>query len=93
MSKILHLCALNDYNGNPQRLYLLADSEGKYIAAWDEGYLGNHAVPGIWRREAYAAQRISISVATYLRILRQLPSPKWAEDVPGYAHLRDTLIA
>lgn len=85
---IHHFCALNDYNGNPQRVYVLTNSEGKSIAAWDEGYLGDHAVPGIWRKEAYAANRISVSVKEYKSILRQFPSYIWAEDVPGYSHLR-----
>ena len=83
----IHFCAENDYYGNPQRLYVLSNEDGKFIACWDEGYNGHHAVPGIWRKEAYQAQRFDISVAKYKQLLRTLPSPKWADDVEGYKHL------
>jgi hypothetical protein len=88
MTTIQHLCARNDVNGNPQRLYVLS-VDGERIAAWNEGYLGHHAVPGIWRSTAYSAERIDCSVALYRKLLRTLPSPDWAHDVPGYAHLRE----
>jgi hypothetical protein len=88
MTTIQHLCARNDHNGNPQRLYVLS-VDGERIAAWNEGYLGHHAVPGIWRDAAYSAERIDCSVALYRKLLRTLPSPDWAHDVPGYAHLRE----
>jgi len=86
---IKHLCALNDRNGNPQRLYVLVDDEsGDYVAAWDEGYHGYQAVPGRWRDAAYQADRQSISVKDYNKIRRSLPSPDYAYEVPGYSHLR-----
>ena len=85
---IVHLCAENDNNGNPQRVYVLKDEDGGYIAQWDEGYCGHHAVPGIWRESAYNADRISISVREYKRILRTIPTFNWAYEVPGYSHLR-----
>ncbi len=88
MATIQHLCARNDHNGNPQRLYVLS-VDGERIAAWDEGYLGHHAVPGIWREAAYNAERTDCSVALYRKLLRTLPSPEWAHDVPGYSHLRE----
>lgn len=87
MTKIEHYCANNDKNGNPQRCYVLINPEGDQVAAWDEGYLGSDAVPGIWRRMAYDADRINVSVKDYKRLLRTLPSPAWASEVPGYAHL------
>ena len=87
MAKIEHYCAPNDVNGNPQRAFVLINPEGEQVAAWDEGYLGDHAVPGIWRRAAYAADRINVSARDYRRLLKSLPSPAWASEVPGYAHL------
>jgi hypothetical protein len=83
----IHYCAQNDYNGNPQRLYVLSDETGKNIACWDEGYMGSDAVPGIWRKDAYQAQRFNISVTKYKQLLRTLPSPKWADEVEGYERL------
>jgi hypothetical protein len=89
----IHYCAENDYYGNPQRLYVLSNEDGKFIAAWDEGYLGSDAVPGIWRKEAYQAQRFDISVTKYKQLLRTLPSPDYAHEVEGYAHLRELINA
>jgi hypothetical protein len=87
MAEIIHYCAENDINGNPQRVYVMID-DGEQIAQWDEGYYGFHAVPGPWRDDAYRAERIKISVKEYKRILRQIPTYQWAHDVPGYSHLR-----
>ncbi len=83
-----HLCTHNDRNGNPRRLYVLV-SGGRRIAAWDEGYAGHHAVPGIWRDAAYNAKRVNIKPGLYNELLRTLPSPDWAHDVPGYEHLHN----
>lgn len=89
MADIVHYCASNDVNGNPQRCYVLTDLDGQPVAVWDEGYLGSHAVPGWWRETAYNAPRISCSVTKYRKLLRTLPSPAYAHDVPGYSHLRN----
>jgi len=86
--QIIRYCAENDYNGNPQRVYVMLDEDSNQIAQWDEGYYGFHAVPGPWRDDAYRAERISVSVKKYKRILRQIPTFQWAHDVPGYSHLR-----
>ena len=75
MFPILHMCANNDYYGNPQRLYVMSDDEGKFIAAWDEGYEGYNAVPEPLRDEAHMAQRFNVSVTKYKTLLRTLPSP------------------
>lgn len=92
MNKIKHLCTDNDVNGNPRRLYVLTDWEtGEPISAWDEGYLGHHAVPGPWRESAYTADRTKISVTKYNKLKRSLPSPDYAYDVPGYSHLRESV--
>ena len=93
MTDILHFCAPNDYYGNPQRLYVLSNEEGKFIACWDEGYHGHHAVPGVWRNNAYLSQRFDISVTKYKNLLRTLPSPDYAHDVEGYSHLRELVDA
>lgn len=87
MAKIEHYCASNDVNGNPQRVFVLVNPDGDQVAAWDEGYLGSDAVPGIWRRAADNADRINVSIRDYRRLLKILPSPAWASEVPGYAHL------
>ena len=85
---IKHMCAENDSNGNPRRVYAMIDEEGYYVAAWNEGYNGHHAVPGEWRRAAYHAERARISAREYYRIRAEVPSPDYAYDVPGYSHLR-----
>lgn len=82
-----HLCADNDYNGNPRRLYVLVVA-GARVAAWDEGYSGCDAVPGPWREQAYRAERLPIKVGLYNQLRRNLPSPDWAHEVPGFEHLR-----
>jgi hypothetical protein len=85
---IKHLCASNDLNGNPQRCYVLVDEDGEAMAAWDEGYMGSNAVPGVWRREAYSALRSEITVKEYKRLLKTLPSPDYGSEVKGYEHLK-----
>lgn len=75
MSQILHYCASNDYNGNPQRCYVLVDNDGNNLAAWDEGYLGEHAVPEQWRKQAYDSTRKNCSVRLYRKLRKSLPSP------------------
>jgi hypothetical protein len=84
---ILHLCAKNDYNGNPQRAYVLIDEDGP-VAVWDEGYYGCDAVPGDFRKMAYDAERQDVSVRKYKKLLKELPSPEYAYQVKGYAHLK-----
>jgi hypothetical protein len=88
MATIRHLCAANDVNGNPQRLYALIDGDNEMVAVWDEGYYGSDAVPGIWRQDAYFAKREEISVIKYITLLRNYPSPDYAYEVKGYSHLR-----
>ena len=62
MINILHMCAKNDINGNPRRLYVMSNEDGKYIACWDEGYKGSDAVPGPFSKDAYLSQRFDVSV-------------------------------
>jgi hypothetical protein len=87
MATIHHFCAQNDVNGNPRRVYVLENQYGM-VAAWDEGYLGDHAVPGMWRKEAYDAEHVNVSVRDYRKFLK-LPSPDYAYEVKGYDHLRN----
>jgi len=89
MTDILHFCANNDTYGNPRRLYVMSDESGEFIACWDEGYNGHHAVPGEFRDKAYLSQRFDISVKEYNKLRRELPSPDYAYDVKGYSHLRN----
>jgi hypothetical protein len=88
MTNILHLCAKNDINGNPRRLYVMSNEDGKYIAAWDEGYKGSDAVPGPFRKDAYLSQRFDVTVTEYNKLLRTLPHPEFGFEVEGYSHLR-----
>ena len=88
MINILHMCAKNDINGNPRRLYVMSNDDGKYIAAWDEGYKGCDAVPGPFRKDAYNSQRRDVTVAQYNKLLRTLPHPEYGFEVEGYSHLR-----
>jgi hypothetical protein len=62
------MCANNDYYGNPQRLYVLSNEDGKFVQCWDEGYEGHHAVPEEYRKEAYSAQRFDISETKYKQL-------------------------
>ena len=87
-----HHCANNDLNGNPQRVYVLYDQNDSPICSWDEGYLGHHCVPEGLRLSAYSVSRVNCSVRTY-ESLRKLPSFDCVYDVPGYAHLRPTLVS
>ncbi len=89
MSTFTHHCAPNDYYGNPRRCYVLHDEDQTPIAAWDEGYNGHHAVPGIWRDAAYNAPRVNCTAAEYRELIKTLPSPDYAHEVKGYSHLRD----
>ena len=84
-----HYCAINDFNGNPRRCFVLIDDDGTPKAVWDEGYYGSDAVPGIWRKHAYNSERIDCSVRFYHKLLKSLPSPAWASQVPGWEHLAD----
>ena len=62
-----HICAQNDANGNPRRLYLLYDGVGGVVVV-DEGYSGlTGAVPDY--RERIALMTINVSAEEYQEIL------------------------
>jgi len=82
-----HLCTHNDRYDNPRRLFVLVD-KGRRVAVWDEKHYGVDAVPGVWRDAAYRAERLDITPGLYNELKRNLPSPNWAHEVPGYTHLR-----
>lgn len=67
-ARVVHVCAENDINGNPQRLYY--DTEKN--KAYDEGYSGHHAVPKHLRDDAASAEfsfRLNVSADTYSEML------------------------
>ena len=80
---IKHLCASNDSNGNPRRLFAAMGPLGGVLAVWDEGYEGHHAVPPALRDAAYEALREPISASTYNWFLKTVPSPT-AEQLEDY---------
>jgi hypothetical protein len=46
-------------------------------------------VPGLWRDKAYRTERAEITPGLYNELRRTLPSPRYADEVPGFAHLRE----
>ena len=80
---IKHLCASNDSNGNPRRLFAVTGPLGGVLAVWDEGYQGSHAVPPALRDAAYAANRQPIAVSCYNWLLKTVPSPT-AEQLEAF---------
>tara|TARA_R100001510_G_C7521418_1_gene116762 strand:- start:69 stop:356 length:288 start_codon:yes stop_codon:yes gene_type:complete len=66
--RIAYVCAKNDVNGNPQRLYY----DIKNNKCFDEGYMGHHAVPEHLRKHAYEAEyncKIKITTELYQELL------------------------
>lgn len=78
-----HLCASNDTNGNPRRLFAVTGLHGGILAVWDEGYQGHHAVPPSLRNAAACADRERISVSSYRWLLKVCPSPS-ADQLEQY---------
>ena len=68
-TRMVHLCADNDENGNPQRGYMAMVDKGEpgrlYMMFWDEGYQGHHCVPEELREAAYQAVRQEVDVDFY----------------------------
>lgn len=69
----IRLCAPNDCNGNPRRVYVLLGSDGSIVRAVDEGYAGIHAIDGVVGKSGlkYTPVDIDTSYAEYRRLLRQ----------------------
>jgi hypothetical protein len=81
---VTHLCANNDVNGNPRRVYVVTDHEGAFVEALDEGYEGEAAVYNRWPYFQHRAaerlgverryvQRYDVEPAEYRRQLRREP--------------------
>ena len=66
---ILHLCADNDLNGNPQRCYVALGKNNRFLGAYDEGYMGHNAVPKEMRDLAKTALRIPSTIELYEHFL------------------------
>tara|TARA_A100001515_G_C4519185_1_gene192789 strand:- start:52 stop:339 length:288 start_codon:yes stop_codon:yes gene_type:complete len=67
-ARIAYVCAENDFNGNPQRLYY----DLKNHKCYDEGYMGYHAVPEHLRKEAYEAEyncKLNVTEELYAELL------------------------
>lgn len=91
MTTMYYLCAKNDINGNPRRVFVLIDEDGEQLAAWDESYKGCDAVPGDFRDMAWSSKmnnRKDITVKEYMAALKKGPSPQYAYEVRGYSYLR-----
>ena len=76
-AKILHLCAINDYFGNPRRIYLETPNNNKKAKEcrwWEEGYAGFHAVTDLSLRDdariSESAYRVDITMAQYYSVKR-----------------------
>jgi hypothetical protein len=63
----IRLCAKNDVNGNPRRVYVLLDSEGNIVRAADEGYRGRAAAS--WSPDVNIPD-FATTPAEYRRIVR-----------------------
>ncbi len=63
---ILHLRAPHDNNGNPRRAYVVLDAEyGNTLGVFDEGYLGNRAIPARFREIELFTQQIEVPLSEY----------------------------
>jgi hypothetical protein len=71
MHSVVLFKASNDRNGNPCRVYAALDQYGQLVGAWDDGYIGHHAVPVSLRQAAHQCYAVPVSQATYRAILRQ----------------------
>lgn len=64
----MHLCAPNDRNGNPRRVYIVFPKDGD-PQSFDEGYVGDNAVPQhIFEQVDF--YRVNVSATEYRNWLR-----------------------
>ena len=70
---IQHLHAPHDLNGNPRRLYVVFDTNGSPIAAYDENYAGKNAIPPKYRNLPEISS-LNITTKDYKDMLN------WCED-------------
>ncbi len=69
----IKLCAKNDRNGNPRRVYVLIGSDGCVKRAIDEGYAGRGALDGVVGRDVII-QEFDTTPTEYRRLLRAFPA-------------------
>jgi len=68
---VVRLAAPSDANGNPRRVYVVNDVEGKIPPrAYDEGYQGRGAVPAEVWDDAAVLGTIPVAVKVYREALR-----------------------
>ena len=77
-AKVLHLCGINDYFGNPRRIYLETpnnNKKAKQCRWWEEGYAGFHAVTDLSLRDdarmAESSHRVDITIEQYNSVKRK----------------------
>lgn len=71
---VQHIRAPNDANGNPQRLYLVFSIyTPSFVNAYDEGYLGEDAIPRAVRAASSTVwlPAINVGVTEYRRLLKK----------------------
>ena len=61
--QLIHLCAPNDRDGNPQRAWVGFNESGIACEYFAEGYSGTAAVPDSLRMQRLAAPSIRVSAA------------------------------
>lgn len=68
-----HLCAPNDTNGNPRRVFVVQRlSDGLIEAAFDEGYSGREAwTKHLDEAEVIVGIRINVTVSEYKWFIRE----------------------
>lgn len=65
---ITHLCALNDSNGNPRRVFVVRDIRHGFVEAIDEGYEGESAAAGRYPWFSHrAVERLGLERAYIVR--------------------------
>ena len=74
---IQHLSAPNDSNGNPRRLYLVTNLHENRSAAFDEGYIGRHAVPEWLWDMGYHLPGLNVSASEYRDLLKTYPAKEF----------------
>lgn len=67
----IHICAPNDANGNPQRLFAVLSGD-EVIDVVDEGYLGEQALREAGHTCLVVNTRINVSAGEYRRWLELL---------------------
>ncbi len=61
----IKLCAPNDRNGNPKRVYIAFPVDGGQPCAFDENYNGIEAVPQHIREQVKDFYRVNVSASEY----------------------------